>query len=225
MFDIFENGWQYTKKKWFVLTLLVVAFVTFVYWLLYMCFPESFWPEYVKVAEAGNVERMMAFMEKNLPEAMSKIWIVNIVQYILFAGIVNVVLMVVNDDAHKVNLKYLSLPFSTYLKVIEFYCITMLVYILSVYMLFIPFIYLGVRAFFVLPLLLEDPSCKFTTAVKQSWNMTKGRFFVLLAFALLCIVFCLAGVFFFFVGAAFAAVFCLFSYVDLYNKCKISNEQ
>lgn len=190
-----------------------------------MCFPDSFWAEYTKVAETGNIQRMMAFYEKNLAPAVPKLFLVSLVQFLLSAGLVNVALTLMKGETEKVSLKYLSLPFSTYLKVTELFCVMMLMYIVSALLYFLPFIYFGIRMLFVLPLLLEEPTCKFGTALAKSWVMTKGNFFMLLAFCIVCVLFTIVGVFALFIGVFFTTVICLYAYIDLYLKCKPVNQE
>lgn len=220
VFNSLEAGWAYTKRHGLLLSVVILLMFALVYWLTYMCFPESFWSDYMRTAQKGDVQKLMTLLEQVMPAAMTKVWIVTILQYLMFAGIVNAALSVVIGETDKVSLKYLSLPFGTYLKVLMWFCITMLMYILSSYLLMIPFVYFGIRMFYVLPMLLEDPDSTVGMAVKRSWIMTKGHFMSLLGFSVISIMLCTVGMFFCFVGFFLAAVVCIYAYLVLYKQTK-----
>lgn len=220
VFNSLEAGWAYTKKHGLLLSVVVMLMFALAYWLTYMCFPESFWTDYMRTAQKGDVQKMMVLLEQVMPVAMNKIWLVTILQYLMFAGVVNAALSVVIGETDKISLKYLSLPFGTYLKVVTWFCITMLVYILSSYLLMIPFVFFGIRMFYVLPLLLEDPASTVSIAMRRSWIMTKGHFMPLLGFSVISIMFCTVGLFMCFVGFFFTSVVCIYSYLALYRQTK-----
>lgn len=222
IFDSFDKGWQYAKKHGLVLSLILFACFLLVYWLTYKCFPDAFWVEYVKIAEKNyDFPTLMAKMEKLNPyieEAFTKIWLVSILQWLFVYGVINMALSVVIGETRNVNFKYMSLPFLTYLKVIENLCIFYLIALISPYLFGLPIIFFGVRMMFVIPILLEYPKCSFLLAVKQSWQMTKGTFLTCLGFWLISFLVLLIGVIFFFVGLFLASSIVIFAYLDFYKQ-------
>lgn len=221
--DSFEVGWQYAKKHGLVVTLTLFATFVLVYWLTIQCFPEEFWTEYAKIMQSvSDVPTMAAKMEKLTPymeEATSRIWIVNILQWLIIFGIVNMALSVVIGETKTASIKYLSLPFMTYLRVVEMVCLYFILMLLSVaYFFGLPYIYFGIRLMFAFPLMLEDPQCTVGTAIRQSWQMTKGRFLPMLAFVLLSVLVLFIGMLCLFVGVFFAGTIVIYAYLSIYRQ-------
>lgn len=219
VFDSFEIGWQYAKKHGLGLSLLVFGIFALVCWLTYMCFPSDFWDMYLQVVKSGDVnkiDKLMPYIE----EAQTKSWIVNMLQYLLYAGVLNVVISICTGETKGISLKYLSLPFSTYLNVISFICLMLLLLMVSMYCFMLPFIYFGIRLMFVVPIMLEEPRCRFMDSIRISWKMSKGHFFDLLGFCLLCMLLTLIGLLCLGVGSCFTTVICMFAYIAIYKNSK-----
>lgn len=221
IFDSFDAGWQYAKKHGLGLSLVMLAIFVLICWMTFMCFPADFWEAYTRLIKSGDitVEKVNALMPY-FESAQTKQWIVNIIQYLLYAGVMNIVVSIHNGETKGISLKYLSLPFGTYLSVIEYICLMMLLLMVSAYCLFLPFVYFGIRLMFVIPQLLEDPGCGLMNSMRRSWVMTKGHFFDFLGFGLLCMLVMFMGFFCCGIGACFTSVICMFAYMEIYKQAK-----
>lgn len=221
VFDSFDIGWQYAKKHGILISLLCLCAYFLVNFLFSKCLPEEFWREYVAIAQITDPSLMMVKMNKLFPyveEAMPKMMLVFMLQCLLFFGVMNVALSIVIGETKGVNIKYLSLPFLTYLKVIEIMCVMFLLFLLGSYAFELPFVFFGIRLIFVVPLVLENPQCPLSVAMKKSWQMTRGHFFQILGFCLLVALCHLIGMFCFFVGMFFASALCIFAFLALYKQ-------
>lgn len=223
IFDSFDEGWQYTKKHGIIFALLLFCAYILFNFLTLKCFPDEFWELYTKMLTSGSKDMTSDLMKLSpyFEAASVKIWLVYMLQFLIMTGILNVALSIHIGETKGVSLKYISLPFKTYLRVIEYGCCMMLLFMTSVYAAFLPFIYFGVRLMFVIPLLLEEPDCGLLDAFKMSWEMTKGGFFNLMGFFLLCCVVCLTGFLCLLVGVFVSYVVCMFAYLTLYREGKM----
>ena len=222
IFDTFDVGWQYAKKYGFGLSLLMLVIFSLICWMTYMCFSSEFWEVYIGIVKSNdlaNIDKLQPYIE----EAQTKNWIVSMIQYLLYAGVMNIVVSIYTGETKGINLKYLSLPFTTYLSVIEYICLMMLLLMVSAYCLFLPFIFFGIRLMFVIPKILEEPGCSMLKAMRMSWGMTKGRFFDLLGFCLMCMLVMLIGFLCCGIGACFTSVICMFAFMNIYDIIRKQN--
>lgn len=218
--DSFEVGWKYACKHGIVLSIVLLVIYVLIYNLFMMCFPEEFWKVYEKVIKTGDIAGGVVKMAPYIESAMTKIWLVSIMQFCLMAGVMNVAKAKYDGITSHANLKYLSLPLMSYVKVVGVFCMLMLVWTLSLYLYGLPMIYLGTRMLFMLPAILENPDLPLGMALRNSWNMTYGRFWKLLGFECLCILVIVVGMLCFFVGIFFASVICIYALMDIYKQSK-----
>lgn len=220
VFDSFDTGWNYAKKHGLVLSVILFAIYLLVSQLFTMCFPEEFLKVYMKVIQSGDIAGGMVKLNPYIENAMPKIWLVSILQFALNVGVVNVAKANYDGVTERISLKYLSLPLASYIKMIGIFCMLMLISVLGLYLFGLPTIYLGTRMLFVIPAVLENPDIPLGIAFRNSWNLSKGRFWKLLGFECLCLMVMLVGAICLFVGLFFAAVVCIYAWMDIYKVCK-----
>lgn len=224
VFDSFDIGWQYAKKHGIILALVLLASYFLTELLAGLCFSDTFMEQYTKiVTSTSDPAVMMTKLEKLAPEmeaAMPKLMLVYVLSILIFFGVVNIALSIVIGETKGASLKYISLPFGTYLKVTSCVLLMIAIFLFSMPAFEIPFIFFGVQLLFTVPILLEYPECSLFSAMKQSWMMAKGNFFPLLGFCLLSILVLFIGVLCLLVGVFFAEVIVIFAYLSLYkSKC------
>ena len=214
--DSFEVGWQYAKKHGWLLTLVMFIMSIVIFYLTMACYPDGFVEEYMKVVKSGNI----AMVQKLVPyieAATSKLWVVNILQFMMFAGVINVALAKYEGLTEKVDLRYLSLPFMTYVKLVGLFCMYMVLLMLSTPTFGISLFYFGTRLLFVLPVLLDDPNVTFYEAMTRSWKITRGNFWKTFGFLMLCLLLIFIGFCFLLLGTFFASVICIYALCNLYK--------
>ncbi len=218
--SIFKSGWEWTKRHWLPIMFLLIVIYALSAFVFYKIFPAEFWDLYKSVITSGDMTKV-AKLQPYIEENAVRIWVLNLIQYALFFGVLNAALSVFIGETKTLEFKYLSLPLGTYLNLAQYICIMLILAQLSIYALGIPLIYFGIRLLFVVPLVLQFPRISFYTAVFHSWQMTKGRFFNLLLFCIICFLLLVAGVFCCFVGVFFTSVICIFSYFILYEELRL----
>lgn len=217
--EAFKRGKTHTLKWGATLALFIFIIAAFCCWLTYKCYPEAFWDEYMKIAQSGKLNDVMK-LQPYMEEASTKMWVINFVQYFLGFGVLNVAISEFIGETKGVSIKYMSLPFATYLKLIEYICIMILLMMIGIYTAFIPTVYFGIRTIFYAPLVLENPGCSSSEAFKASWKMTDGNFFKLLGFSIICLLLMLVGFCFCMVGACYTSVICIFAFLSMYEDAK-----
>ena len=222
VFSAFDLGWRYTKRHGIILSLFLFCIYLLLNYLSYYCFPAEFWEKYAKAIASGsaNVVNEVMKLVSYFEEASTKIWLLLILLYLIMAGVLNVALSIRIGETKRMNLKYMSLPFGTYLNVLTFGCMMLLIFTVSAYLLMIPFIYFSIRFIFVLPLMLEFPGTGSFEAMRKSWQMTQGQFFPLLGFCALSFAVLLVGCACMCVGIFPAIVICMFAFLSLYQQAK-----
>lgn len=221
VFDSFDIGWQYAKKHGWALSLILLGSYFVTNLLTGMCFSDSFMEQYMKIAASTTDPAvMMVKMEKLAPEmeaALPKLMLVLVLSLLIFYGVINIALSIIIGETKGVSLKYISLPFGTYLKVVSFTLLMFAIFLISAPTFEIPFVFFGIQLFFTVPILLEHPECSLFLAMKQSWILVKGRFFSLLGFCLLALLVLFIGILCLFVGVFFAQVVVIFAYLAVYK--------
>lgn len=181
---IYGEAWSFAKKN--IIPFLVYSLISAVIGCIFMALlmPTDFWSTYMDVLSGDTraAERLSQMQTFN-PLQLLQYVVSAIIMVPLYNGILGVC-----RGTRKFDLDCVKVPAKVYVNFVLWYILYVLICILGTILFIVPGVYLGIRLWQGGFYLIEHHDASIGEAMKQSWNMTRGRVLELLGLLLIGLV-------------------------------------